>query len=354
MTTTPTLLTLACIAVAALASCRTAPPAPLAKPKPLTAPAQRHPPPSETIDPADVELAAIGLAESETREAINTARQEFETAAAALGAAQELLEQDPLPPGAKRPTQQEIEKLRAGLTAKHQRVIELYRAQVAQYDSYIAKNPHRWLPRHKLAWFCADMGDELAAAELWRQVIALNAAFPYAYNNLATLYNHLGRDMESVDLYLKAIELENTDPEFHFNLANVLSTHRGEVAAKFNWDLPRVFRESLKYYHNARSLDPQNYEYAQSAASHYILAEHFQVTNWADDALADWKYCLDLNLTPQQRSYCLTNMARIHLREKNDVATARKLLLDAQKALDTPAVQTLLKECDRRARDQAI
>jgi len=139
---------------------------------------------------------------------------------------------------------------------------------------------------------------------------------------LGSLYNHMGRDAEAIDLFRKAIMLLDDDPVFHLNLAVNYSTQRHEAMEKFGWDLPRVFRECIASYHRARELAPDDIEIARDLAGQYVLAKHFKIENTADEALEAWKYYLSLDLTPNQRAIGSRNMGRIYLREKNDRATA--------------------------------
>lgn len=326
---------LAAALVFGAASCRTVPTP------------EEHQPVQEAAWPGDDELETLREAETQGREDLKVANDEFRRAAEAAHEAAYLLEtDDPLPPDVVRPSPEEVRQLQAEAERKRQRVGEIYGGIVGRYEEFLGRHPNNWQARHGFAWFFADHGDYLSAAEQWRQVVALRADFAFGYNNLGTVYNHLGRDMEAVDLYRKAISLKDDEPTFHFNVGNIYATHRTDVAAKFGWDLPRVFRECLEAFRHARRLDPENFEYANAIASQFIMAHHFGVEDWADEAIEEWEYCLGLDLTPVQRTLVLTSLARIHLRQKRDPRTARKLLLQARENYDTPLVETLLKQVD--------
>ena len=303
---------------------------------------------AESTEPSDKDLAALLLAESLARSAVRTLRDEADKTYRAWAQSAALLKEKVIPPGFKRPTPEEVEGLLERFRAKHEGSRKAYLEHVDRYRALLAKHPHHWRAHHKFAWFLSDFGDYLAAAEHWRQTVALKPDFAFGYNNLATLYNHLGRDMESIDLYLKAIALRADEPEFHYNLANVLSMHRFAVAAKFTWAMPKVFHQSIEHYRAARSLQPANREYAEAVATHYVMAKHFEVKDWADEALKDWQFCLDAAEAPSDRARALTSMARIYMRQKGLPEKARVMLLDAAKLADSPTVHVLLKEADRR------
>jgi len=316
--------------------------APAVEPEPKPAPE------GEATSRADRELAVILLTEQKTRPAIKALRAEVDRAVQAWKQADALLHAKVIPPGFERPTPGEVERLLQALREKRESLWKLYREHLALYEQFLSANPYHWEGYHKYAWFCADHQAPLKAAEAWRRTIELNPGFAFPYNNLATLYNHLGRDMESVDLYFKAILLKGDEPEFHFNLANVLAMHRFDAAHKFGWSLPRLFGECMEHYRAARDLDPESYEYAEAVATQYVMAEHFKVEDWADDAIKDWQFCLNVAQSKHQKARIYMSLGRIYLREKNDPATARQMLLKGQAFSDNPSIRTLLKEAEDR------
>ena len=242
-------------------------------------------------------------------------------------------------------TKEMVEKLHQAADEKVARYQDLIKTQRDRYEDFLKKYPDNWYERHRYAWFLADnqLADD-AAAE-WRRVIEQAPAFPYAYNNLGTLYNHMGRDLEAILLYRKAIELYPDDADFHLNLAVNYSTHRAEAAKEFGWDLPRVFHECILSYERARALKPKDPEIAYNLASQYVLAKFFGVQNSADDAIEAWKYYLALDLTPTQRAVADRNLASIYMRQKNDPAAAQKLLEEALTLMpDDSTVQMLLDQ----------
>ena len=224
---------------------------------------------------------------------------------------------------------EELAKLYKAAAEKVARYQGLIQTQRDRYEDYLKKYPDDWYQRHRYAWFLADHHLEEEAADEWRRVIEQAPTFPYAYNNLGTLYNHMGRDLEAMMLYRKAIELYPDDANFHLNLAVSYSTHRAEAMKQFGWDLPRVFHECILSYQRARALAPKDAEIAYDLASQYVLAKFFDVQNTADEAVEAWKYYLALDLTPTQRAVGNRNLATICLKQKNDPAAAQKLLEEA-------------------------
>jgi tetratricopeptide (TPR) repeat protein len=242
-------------------------------------------------------------------------------------------------------TKEAVEKLRKAAGAKVARYQGLIQQQRDRYEAFLQKYPDDWSQRHRYATFLADyhLNDE-AAAE-WRRVIEQAPTFPYAYNNLGTLYNHMGRDLEAILLYRKAIELYPDDADFHMNLAVNYSTHRAETSREFGWTLPVVFHECILSYQRARALRPKDPDIAYDLASQYVLAKFFGVKDIADEAIEAWKYYLTLDLTPTQRGVADRNEATLYLKQKNDPAAAQKLLEEALTLLpDDSTCKTLLKQ----------
>jgi tetratricopeptide (TPR) repeat protein len=264
--------------------------------------------------------------------------QEYRSAALSLKA--------PGGPGAARATQEEVDRFHKAVEEKAARRRGLIQMQCDRYENFLQKYPDNWFQRHRYAWFLADHHLEDAAAAEWRRVIEQAPTFPYAYNNLGTLYNHMGRDLEAILLYRKAIELYPDDADFHVNLAVNYSTHRAETSKEFGWDLPRVFHECILSYQRALALEPKDAYIAYEIASEYVLAKYFDVQNAADEEIEAWKYYLTLDLTPKQRGIADRNMAVIYLRQKNDPASAQKLLEEAMTLLpEDYGCKALLERC---------
>jgi len=248
-----------------------------------------------------------------------------------------------LPPQVKRPTKEEVEALQKKAVDAWAVVIQIRKEEVDKYKAFLAKYPKNWYVRHRLAWFMADHELRHEAAEEWRKVIELEAKFPYAYNNLGSLYNHMGRDLEAIALFLKAIELKPDDPMFYTNLAANYSLHKQEVAEKFGWTTQRVFEETVACYRKALELAPKDKLIAHELATQYVLAKRFGVADTADEAIAAWRYYLKLNLKPNERGAAFRSMGRIYLKEKRDYAEAMKCFEQAMKLMPDATNELLLK-----------
>jgi len=243
-------------------------------------------------------------------------------------------------------TQEAVDRALAAAKASRERVFTLLKEADTAFRTYLKKHPDDHLVRDRWGHFLADHSLNYEAAEVWEELIRRAPDYATAPNNLGTLYTHMGRDMEAIDLFLKSIALNPNEPEFYFNLGTVYATHRKDVAAKFGWDLPRVFREMLRAFGKARELAPDNVEYAREYASSFIMAKYFGVSDTADEAIAAWEHYLKLNLTPDQRAFGLNRLAFIYLREKGDKKRAAELLRESIRVSPVPLAEDMLRECE--------
>ncbi len=289
--------------------------------------------------------SALMKADDGARAEIDVAEFLLRQAADKYAQARGLLESPELPPDTTRPTEAEVRALYEAAFARYRDMQEAIARQAHLYQQFMNRYPDNWFARHRYAWFLADNYLHYDAAAQWERVIRMQPDFPYAYNNLGSLYNHMGRDAEAIQLFRKAIELKDDDPVFHVNLAVNYSTHRKEAMALYGWDLPRTFRECIESYRRARALLPRDPEVARDLATQYVLAKFFQVRDTADEALDAWNYYLALDISPAQRGYAMREVGRIWLREKKDRATAIQWFENGQALVgQDPGIENLLKE----------
>lgn len=231
---------------------------------------------------------------------------------------------------------------------------DLHMAHVDRYEQFLKAYPHNWYVRHRYAEFLADQNFTSEAAAEWRKVIEMEHRFPYAHNSLGTIYNHMGRDLEALILYRKAIELKDDEAIFHVNLATGYFTHRYQAMEEFGWDLPQTFRECLDSYKRAIALEPKNRDLVFDYATTFIMAKHFQVENLADESIEAWRYYLTLEMSDYQRGVALRNLGGIYMRQKNDPATAAELFRKADVLMrDDATVKTLLSEAEKLMKENA-
>jgi tetratricopeptide (TPR) repeat protein len=288
--------------------------------------------------------AALAVADVAARKALDDFKQRMEYVKNGLTA------EGPPPSPAERTREAgfaRIEREETAMQAAHM-------AHVDRYEKFLLRYPHNWYVRHRYADFLVDQGFSFEASEEWRKVIEMEPRFPYAYNNLGTLYNHMGRDLEAIILFRKAIELKDDDATFHVNLATNYFTHRYETMEEFGWDLPRTFKECMDSYRRAIALEPKNRDLVFEYATTYVMAHHFQVEDTADEEIEAWRYYLTLEMTDYQRGIGLRNLGGVLMRKKRDPAAAAEVFREAVELMpDDPGVRTLLAQAEEMMKADA-
>jgi tetratricopeptide (TPR) repeat protein len=245
---------------------------------------------------------------------------------------------------AARPAREEMRRAMAEVAQAWAAVGKSMDRQVADYEAFLETYPHNWYARHRLAWYLSDHNRRRRAAEQWRAVIDAEPRFPYAYNNLGSVYVRLGRTADAVDMFQKAIDLHTAEPVFHVNLALCYGEHGEELARKLGWRLPRVFEACIDAYLSARDLAPGDPAVARDLAARFAQAPRFGVEDAADRALKAWEYYLNLPLTPEQRAAGCKNVAHIYMREKGDYDEGIRWMEKAVNLVDNETYRTLFNQ----------
>ena len=219
--------------------------------------------------------------------------------------------------------------------------------QVERFIVHLERYSDDWRIRSEFASYLIHLGLRHQAATKFREVLD-DADSHVAMNNLATLYNHTGRDKEAMQLYRAAIAIEPTTT-YYWNLAVAYSVHRQIAAELYGWDMPRVFAECINAYKKAIELDPQNKELVRDWATQYVLAPFFSVSagDVADDAIGAWKAYLELEPGKNQQCFALTRIGMIYLRIKRDALKATVYIVDAYNMDKNPLTIGCMRELQR-------
>lgn len=90
---------------------------------------------------------------------------------------------------------------------------------IFMYQKAITINPKFYKAYYNLANIYLEQDKYYLAIENYRKANKSNPEFAYAYYNLGCAYLKIGDLKKAKIVFLKAIELKNTVPEFHYNLA---------------------------------------------------------------------------------------------------------------------------------------
>ena len=90
---------------------------------------------------------------------------------------------------------------------------------VFMYQRAILLNPKSYKPYYNLGNIYLEEEKPYLAIENYRKANKANNQFAYAYYKLGCAYLKIGELKKAKIVFLKAIELKNTVPDFHYNLA---------------------------------------------------------------------------------------------------------------------------------------
>ena len=223
------------------------------------------------------------------------------------------------------------------------RLRDLEQELTNSYNAYLKQHPNHWEVIDAFAGFLFDHAHMKEACTWWKKGADLNPDSADMQNDLGVCESELGRPLEAMRRFRKAIELDPDLATAHFNLATVYFTSRYKVMEQEGWTLPQTYWKSQDAYEKAFELEPDSFEYAMNSAQNYYMAHYFEVTDIWDEALESWKRCLDLDLTAKQEAYVYTNLGRIE-RKHGAPEQARNWLKKAQAAHRTPVAAHLLEK----------
>lgn len=172
------------------------------------------------------------------------------------------------------------------------------------YNDHLARFPeHRWAyihygrllrrmdqPQDALVYFAK--ADELPGGDL--------AA---VQQQMGSCLVEMGRPVEALPLFLRAIDLAPEEPEYHYQLGELLRVARAPIVEAEVLSASALDREMMRSFEKACALAPDERDYAiRMAEAHYDLAE----PNW-QRALALWD-----ELRETARSEAESEAIRLH------------------------------------------
>lgn len=109
---------------------------------------------------------------------------------------------------------------------------------IFMYERAILVNPKFYKPYYNLGNIYLSEDKPFLAIENYRKANKANSQFSYAYYNLGCAYIQAGDLKKAKIALLKAIELKNTEPDFHYNLAYVYK----------KLDKPKLAQQYIGFY----------------------------------------------------------------------------------------------------------
>lgn len=168
--------------------------------------------------------------------------------------------------------------------------------------------------------------DPSAAAKEWNTALMLDDELAAAHNNLGMYLLHGGRYSEGLRHMERALDLDDENPDFLFNMAQIYLIHGPQVQARHDWSERKVYKEAMEMSKKAAKLAPEDFDILQDYAVNFFAAENFGVdAKWKHAARA-WEDAREHARNDTERFYTWLNEARAWIRKGDEEEAGRCLL----------------------------
>lgn len=191
-------------------------------------------------------------------------------------------------------------------------------------------------------------GDTMSAVKAWHQATTMDSDLPGPHNNLGLHYCHTGRYELGFAEMEKALKLDKKNPDYHFNMAQLMLVHNIQYAGLKGYSQPKIYRKAMKHSETAVKYAPEDYDILEDYAVNYFAAERFDVLpDWVDAAKA-WQAAREFARNDTERFFTWLNEGRVWLQAKKPEKAVDPLVNAVSMMPDSePALELL-----RRAREQ--
>ena len=153
-------------------------------------------------------------------------------------------------------------------------------------------------------------GKQEEAVRQWIIAINLNSELALAHNNLGIHFSHSGKIRKGLDHLHTARELDSSNSDYLFNLAQIYLTYFPDVSRFRGLSLRKVYRDAMRYSKDAARYAPNDYDLLMDYAVNFYAAENFDLeADWLEAAKA-WEAARAKARTEVQRFYTWINEAR--------------------------------------------
>jgi tetratricopeptide (TPR) repeat protein len=189
------------------------------------------------------------------------------------------------------------------------------------YKEFLDRNPGHVKARIAYGSFLGDIGREDEAAVQYLKAREVDPSDPAAWNNLANYYGHNGEPTNAFACYEKAIQLKPREPVYHQNFATTVYLFRRDATNYFKISEQEVFDKAMLLYQKALELDPENFPLATDLAQTYYGIRPPRIK----EAFEAWNRALKLARDDVEREGVHIHLARWH-RTAGDLEAARREL----------------------------
>lgn len=210
---------------------------------------------------------------------------------------------------------------------------------VSSYDVLIQKSPDFAAGYAAYGLLLAKVGMSKEAAAMLVKANQLDGEIPVVKNEIARLLIEDGKIAEALPWLTAAIDLEPTEPLYHYHLGKLLTEGRDDLIATGQFTRASLDKAMLEAFQKAAALAPDNLAYGYRAAeAYYDLAE----PKW-DDALTAWGE-LETKAKPGIEQETIRLQAANVMIKKGELDRAKAMLATVTEKALAKQKQTLLDE----------
>lgn len=156
---------------------------------------------------------------------------------------------------------------------------------VQDYERIIRDNPE-FVPAYVAYGLLLNkVGENKRAADVFLKANKLDPGIAVVKNQLGNYCAEEGEFGEAMEYYLSAINLEPTEPLYHYQLGTLLHEYRNQFVGSGRLDMATLKRQSAAAFRKAAELAPDSIPYAyRQAESYYDIDD----PDW-DAAIAAWR-----------------------------------------------------------------
>ncbi len=185
-------------------------------------------------------------------------------------------------------------------------------------------------------------GQQVQAVQNWRVAIKIDEKLAAAHNNLGIHFFHNGDYRNGLEHLQRALELEDDNPDFLYNMSQMYLIHFPQVGALLDFSKDKMFKEAMRMSKDAAKFAPNDYDVLLDYATNFYAGDTYDVEiDWELAALA-WQQARTQARTQIQIFFTHLNEGRTWLRADEKENAIEALEAAAAMRPDSRVVEQLL------------
>lgn len=191
--------------------------------------------------------------------------------------------------------------------------------------------------------------DQAKALQNWHMAVKLDDELAAAHNNLGIHFFHVGGYRNGLDHLQRALELEDDNPDFLFNMSQMYLLFFPQLGRMLDLSKEKIYKEAMRMSKRATRFAPDDYDILLDYATNFYAAENFAIeSDWEEAALA-WQRARSKARTETETFFTFLNEGRTWLRSNKKGNAVKPLEEAAALRPESRVAKKLLKEARRGA-----